>query len=338
MEVDVPFFEGQQAFQTKNLEGIGATCGLTPVSINDQIALNKTTLLASYPGSGKRLTWRLLEAFTQSRAGDDWDLSQNGYDVLTLKTSYPHPEGVWLWGDSMDQMILLLRNPRFAIPSYHNMRYELNFSTNWTQSFQRKDHIYTQRPSIESWVMWRDARFYKEMNRWAYYIDFWMESGLKKNTTESGPVIDWHCQDNYMMNCHPQAIIQFEKLYSESESVGTNEALRIAEVLDTVENINVVEEEARPCVYKEVMARPEFYKNGREGSGPDPDLKKFTHLQLDFMRGRLEELRNKFSSGRWLEDNNAKKLVEILNEYINEVQVEYEIAVADYYGTGGTRL
>ena len=27
-----------------------------------------------------------------SVTGDDWDLSENGYDVLTLKTSYPHPE------------------------------------------------------------------------------------------------------------------------------------------------------------------------------------------------------------------------------------------------------
>ena len=37
---------------------------MAPEKMADANALNTTTLLASYPGSGKRLAWRVLEALT----------------------------------------------------------------------------------------------------------------------------------------------------------------------------------------------------------------------------------------------------------------------------------
>ena len=171
------------------------------------------------------------------------------------------------------------------------------------------------------------------MNRWAYYLVFWMESGLKKFTVESGPVIDWHCKNNFLMDCHPAAVIQFEKLFSDTQTIGTTEALKIAEILDKKENMHVVDEDARPCVYREVAARPEFFEDGRNGT--DPSLKKFTHVQLQFMKGRLEELISKFSQGPWLEDYNARITVRILEEYANEVQAEYMIEREEYYSSGG---
>ena len=83
------------------------------------------TLLASYPGSGKRFVYQLIEGLTNHAPGDDHELSFNGLETLHIKTSYPHSEGVWSWGSRMDQMILLIRNPRWAIPSYHTMKFEL---------------------------------------------------------------------------------------------------------------------------------------------------------------------------------------------------------------------
>ncbi len=53
-----------QRFLTANLGG--GKCKWQPPQQmeNTTNPLNTTTLLASYPGSGKRLTWRMLEALT----------------------------------------------------------------------------------------------------------------------------------------------------------------------------------------------------------------------------------------------------------------------------------
>lgn len=54
------------------------------------------TLLASYPGSGKRFTWTIIKALTNSEVADDWNFSEKLYQrPLTIKTSWPHKEGVW---------------------------------------------------------------------------------------------------------------------------------------------------------------------------------------------------------------------------------------------------
>jgi hypothetical protein len=49
--------------------GNGQCEWLPPDRLSETQTMNTTTLLASYPGSGKRLTWRILEALTgQSNA------------------------------------------------------------------------------------------------------------------------------------------------------------------------------------------------------------------------------------------------------------------------------
>ena len=137
------------------------------------------TLLASYPGSGKRFVYQLIEGLTNHAPGDDHELSFNGLETLHIKTSYPHSEGVWSWGSRMDQMILLIRNPRWAIPSYHTMKFELLFSNSWYSSYLRIPFVYTHRPPVEDWDLWRDAYFESEMQNWLDFIDFWMEGELR---------------------------------------------------------------------------------------------------------------------------------------------------------------
>ena len=53
--------DGRIRYLSKDLGG-GACEWLAPELLSN--TLNTTTLLAAYPGSGKRLTWRLLEALT----------------------------------------------------------------------------------------------------------------------------------------------------------------------------------------------------------------------------------------------------------------------------------
>jgi hypothetical protein len=308
---------------------------IAPELLDNDNSLNTTTVLAAYPGSGKRLTWRLLEAITGSRTGDDWDLSQNGYNnVLTIKTSYPHHEGTWKWRGAMDQVILLVRNPRYAVPSYYTMRYELDFSDNWDKSYSRKEHTYTGRPLLHNWYTWRNNNWFKELNRWSWYIDFWMSGGMIRNVTGI-PEYDWHCEGERHLNCVPRTVIHFEKLYSEDEQTGVSEALRLASALDGSPNVTVIAPEARPCIYKEVMARPEFYNKNRDGKGSDPDLMTFHYTHLDYYWRRLEEYKDKYSTGEWLQNENAKILVQILDSYIEEISVEYEYLAGDYYSRKG---
>ena len=156
----------------------GGQCKLTPPSkvVSDE---NSTkTLLASFPGSGKRFAYEVIEGLTDHAAGDDWNFSGHD-DALHVKSSYPHHEGTWTWGDKMDQMIMLLRNPRWALPSYHTMRFELDFSESWAQSYARIPYVYTVRPAVAQWETWREENFATEMDNWVNFINFWMD-GMEK--------------------------------------------------------------------------------------------------------------------------------------------------------------
>ena len=127
---------------------------------NSITANTTTTLVASYPGSGKRFTWTVIKALTNYEVADDWNFSEKLHkNPLVVKTSWPHKEGTWSWDKQMDQMLLLMRDPRRAIPSYHTMRWELDYAKNWLESFVRIPDTYRERPTVEKWESWRDSRF-----------------------------------------------------------------------------------------------------------------------------------------------------------------------------------
>ena len=109
------------------------------------------TLVASYPGSGAKLTWKLIRAITGIMTGDDVDhngLVRKG-QVVAIKTHYPtilskekfeatttiatttndaheeeHQQSDVVNLSRIERSILLLRSPFHAIPSYYNFQYE----------------------------------------------------------------------------------------------------------------------------------------------------------------------------------------------------------------------
>lgn len=87
----------------------------------------------------------------------------------------------------MDQMLLLIRNPRKAIPSYHNMRWELDYATDWDSSYARIPDTYTERPSVEQWETWRDGNFDREIDEWFRFYDFWMQGGFMEKKMKRTP-------------------------------------------------------------------------------------------------------------------------------------------------------
>ncbi len=233
----------------------------------------------------------------------------------------------------MDQMILIVRNPRYAIPSYHNMRHELAYSTKWEESARRIEMVYTRRPHVYLWNKWRNAKWYKELNRWCYHLDFWMNGGLHRVKRDTY-AYDFHCRNSRHLDCTPKAVIQFEALYAEGET-GVTEALKLASALDGLDETSIIAEEARPCVYREVMKRPEFFNRNRDGNGPPMELFLFHYTQLDLIRQRLLKYRDKYSSGKWVGNKNAEALAKMFDTYYNEVNEEYEVAAADYYEKRG---
>jgi hypothetical protein len=268
-------------------------------------------------------------------SGDDWDLSENGFEnVLTLKSSFPHPEGIWNWGANMDQVILLVRNPRWAIPSYHTLRYEIEFSKGWDESYKRRNFTYKERAPVDLWIQWRDARFDREMDRWGWFIDFWMQDGLKRAKND-GDVEEqhWRCFKG-QMDCTPKAVIKYESLVSSNRNTGRQEMEKLGSVLDSSPNVNAIEPEARNCVFGKVLERKEFYNAARDGFGPATSEKVFTYQQLNAMRAQIETIRDKYAAEPWNQDPTAMDLVAALNSYIEEVQDEYELAVQEAYNQG----
>eukprot|EP00979_Chaetoceros_neogracilis_P013109 scaffold3667_cov123-Chaetoceros_neogracile.AAC.1 len=155
----------------------GTNCSIDPLAEIVSASPNATkTLLASYPGSGKRFTWQVIDGLTNHITADDWNYSkQLENSPLTIKTSWPHDQGVWSWDKQMDQVILLIRNPRWAIPSFHALRHELNYASTYESSWLRIGFVYTDRPAVNIWKEWRDANFDVEIDKWVEYIDFWMQ-------------------------------------------------------------------------------------------------------------------------------------------------------------------
>jgi len=302
----------------------GSECTIEPIAENISVPANTTkTLLASYPGSGKRFSWNVLSALSNHAVADDWNFSGNlERDTLAIKTNWPHKEGVWSWGSMMDQVILLIRNPRWAIPSYHTLRYELDYSANWGESYLRVPYTYTERPAIGLWENWRDIKFRGEMDRWADYIDFWMTGGVSDG--EQHP----RCA-NSGIDCKPKAVVDFDIFYSEHP---TSEFFKLSHVLDSVQNVEMIAAAARFCLLDKVFDDTSLHNANRNGHGPVASAFTFTVPQLEYMLTKTRELRDKFNVAPWTDDQLAIDLVFILDNYINQIDAEYQFEVGNNPG------
>ncbi|KAL3783584.1 hypothetical protein HJC23_002088 [Cyclotella cryptica] len=134
----------------------------------------RPTWQASYPGSGSRMTWSLLQSLTSLQTGDDFNTHHYGYaNVLTVKTHYPVKTAREGWeGIDVDvgfeRAIVLLRNPMHAIPSYFNLL------------FERRHRLpnHSRRGGVEEWVRYRDHLGHGVMEQLELverFVRYWME-------------------------------------------------------------------------------------------------------------------------------------------------------------------
>ncbi len=82
--------------------------------------------IASFPGSGARMTWKLVEALSEKRTTDEWNSNGLGQDAIGVNTHWPHPTHGHkvAWGDDeIDRAIIFIRNPMHVLPVFHNYIY-----------------------------------------------------------------------------------------------------------------------------------------------------------------------------------------------------------------------
>lgn len=163
-----------------------------------------------------------------------------------------------------------------------------------------------------------------QVERWSWYIDFWMKDEIKKNLAVDGkPEQDWNCLYEGSHDCTPKAVIQFEHLMSANPLTGQAEMNKIGSILDSSPNINVIEPEAITCVYNEVMTKKAQRSANGYGHGlSSPQLKTSTFAQLQSMKNQIKSLRDKYTEYQWNENHVAVDLVGALDYYISEVEAE----------------
>ena len=308
-----------------------------------------STLLAAPPGSGKRAAFMQLEGFTELRASDDYNLTAGSYNTKFAfkKTNYPHHDGIWDWGGQMKQVVLFVRNPRWALPSYHHLLYEIEYSDSWIWSYLRQYESYTKRPPIEDWITWRDTRFDIEIKKWGWFIDFWMEGGVLRDmltneyttsdhfrrltqpTMYASPELsaaqealgnvtaafDDHCIED--LDCNPVAIASFERMVN--PETGPSEMERFVTVIDGKLSWPLINQTARECVWHQMIIEGNGFANtyhDRDDEGPSEDQFNFTLPQLLEIQEELQRVRNKYSGASWANNTIAQSLVGYVEEYL----------------------
>jgi len=176
---------------------------------------------ASYPGSGSQMTHYLYEAITGVDAGSAYLHRGDDFAHVTLKTHYPVRKHKVEGDRLMHRVILQLRNPIHAIPSYHSFLYE--------KEHDLPDH--TLRAPIDAWLKWRDGNFDKEIENWKHHLLFWINKFPKRED---------------------RLVISYERLID--SRMGPVETTRIANFLGRTEGVEITSlASTLPCIWDKVV-------------------------------------------------------------------------------------
>mmetsp|Transcript_29781 Transcript_29781/g.44028 ORF Transcript_29781/g.44028 Transcript_29781/m.44028 type:complete len:640 (+) Transcript_29781:81-2000(+) len=295
------------------------------------------TLIASYPAAGMRLMWQMTAGAAGYEIGDDFFF--NGRIGGLIKTEYPHPEGIWSYGKEMDQTILLIRNPRWNIPSYHTLLYELEYAHDYVVAYENVFTAFSTRAPVENWLKWRDYRFHDEVNMWGYFIDFWMENGPQfwnnldyeragqypfryNYETERPWPIDTHCLYDIAEGCTPKTVVSYERL--RNADFGPEELRRIANVIRHKKGMDlVISDAAIDCIWLDSWeSSPQKRNDDRDVNGTLASEYIFTVEQMEEILAKLIYYKHKYSTGEWEMNLNAREIVMNTHNYIVEISGE----------------
>ena len=156
---------------------------LEAASCHPQVLQEKSVtpaFLASYPGSGAKLTWQLIEAITGLFTSDDIDSSGRiGKGVaVAVKTHYPSQQAPPTIMENtslraIQKTILLIRNPMNAFPALHRFIY-FSDEANAKKSAD-------ERPPTKAWIKWRNDSMMSQVEQWDKHTRFWLETFRMEN-------------------------------------------------------------------------------------------------------------------------------------------------------------
>lgn len=131
---------------------------------------------ASYPGSGADMTGALISGLTGLGFEYISDLERlshvndPGDRTVSVKSHYPRlltfpPGDAFHPHHYLDSVILVIRHPMNALPSFHNFEYE------------RDNNIvsHSLRAPLEEWMLWRDENFEYELQAWVDHTAYWLD-------------------------------------------------------------------------------------------------------------------------------------------------------------------
>ena len=103
--------------RSEKLPEIDMSCNLRTLQVPKHKM--EPTFLSSYPGSGTKLQWELVEALTGVPTTDD-AFSNGHHNVVGIKTHYPCPAGREFPGaETIQRAIIFVRHPMDTIAAYH---------------------------------------------------------------------------------------------------------------------------------------------------------------------------------------------------------------------------
>mmetsp|Transcript_4978 Transcript_4978/g.5490 ORF Transcript_4978/g.5490 Transcript_4978/m.5490 type:complete len:440 (+) Transcript_4978:148-1467(+) len=287
------------------------------------------TLLASYPASGMRVLWQQVSGLAGINVRDDF-FELYLPKIGIVKTQYPHYEGIWSYGSNLAQTIYLIRNPRWAMPSYHTLLSEIGYAHSWELAYSEVSKVFEKRAPMEDWTRWRDYRFDDEINLWGFHIDYYMGNGtqywfdydferngqtpFRFRTEEERPwPKDSHCI--YDSDCAPKAVISYE--YLRDSVKGPAELKKIADVLRGKAGYEeVLEDEAIDCIWHETWVNaPEPSNDNRDLNGLPSEAYNFTLPQMYKIEDKLQEMIAKYEGRKWAANPVAMDLVDNFRNY-----------------------
>jgi hypothetical protein len=218
-------------------------CNILPPQPNDGSTSNipPPTYLATYPGSGSRITRTLLKAMTGLRIHDENELDRprRTNNVVIIQTRYPHSSGQLVQFDSeVHKGIILIRNPMHALANLFDELYARK--KHLPVKFQNAERRYKDGgPSIRDWISWRDRVFESQLLQYGEYVRYWM----KRYRDEE------------------RVVISYEDLMDDRGGEGEREVMRLAQFLRRIKEVNVDLENVS-CIWNTLV---------KNGGGEDGD-------------------------------------------------------------------
>lgn len=251
----------------------------------------------------------------------------------------------------MDQTILLTRNPRWNIPSYHTLLYELEYAHDYVVAYDNVFTAFSRRAPMDNWIKWRDYRFEDEINLWGWQIDFYMENGPQfwqpldyeragqypfryLKDSERPWMQDEHCLYDVTESCKPKAVVSYENL--KDPLTGPDELRKIAnEIRGKRAMDTMLSDELMNCIHAATMTdAPEPRNEHRNAFGLMAEEYTFSINQMKKIQAKLIFLKNKYSTVYtypdgdvkgtydWVNDLVGRQLTKILHSYIESVTGE----------------